>query len=628
MDEMPADGFRHKPIWLLGVAGLLLAQAGLALALFGPNRSWAAVADDRPVTSGRHPLHLYHGLLGAQTFRDRGATTCYDPNFQAGYPKTPVFDGGSRPAELFLVTSPDPGPRAYKTGLFGCVLLVPLAFVLAARGVGLPAGAAVLAGAGGILIGWSAPVQSILDHGDLDLFIAGLAAVVFVGWLVRYARWFGADSWVVLALAAVAGWYAHPVVWLGLFPVVVAYYVTYAPRHGPAWHLGLLGISFAGLAPNMWWLFDWGRYWWLRQPSPSDHIPVPSWEAVLGAPGDYPYLFGTVPGGVAFALVAAAGLLVMWRTLSRGAAGVLIFATLLAVTATRIAASWPRVTAEVPERIAALAAAFLVLPAAFAVWTGLRRARGVATAAAVCALVVVAWADGPNRPMAKAAGLNVEQLRVGFTTDQQRLIGAVVEHTTPAARVLWDDTTDLRAGWNWPALLPVLTGRAYLGGLDHEAGVEHSFCGMRNGVLNGRSLREWTDDDLAKFCHWYNVGWVVCRSAAAAERWGKHPAAEPVARMAEGGQPVVLFKLKRPLSFVLTGTATWEVAGPRRVSLTDVVPDADGGVTLSLHHCEELRAYPSYVKIDSVPDSHDPIKHVRLRLPGPTPRVTIVWEGP
>src|SRR5687767_10958960 len=98
MDEMPADGFRHKPLWLLGVAGLLLAQAGLVLALFGPSRSWAAVADERPVTSGRHPLHLYHGLLGAQAFRDRRATTCYDPAFQAGYPKTPVFDGGCRPA--------------------------------------------------------------------------------------------------------------------------------------------------------------------------------------------------------------------------------------------------------------------------------------------------------------------------------------------------------------------------------------------------------------------------------------------------------------------------------------------------------------------------------------------------
>ena len=105
MDESPTNGFRHRPVWLLGAAGLLLAQAGLALALFGPDRSWAALAGDQPVTSGRHPLHLYHGGLGSATFHDRGATTCYDPSFQAGYPKTPVFDGGCRPAELFLTVA-------------------------------------------------------------------------------------------------------------------------------------------------------------------------------------------------------------------------------------------------------------------------------------------------------------------------------------------------------------------------------------------------------------------------------------------------------------------------------------------------------------------------------------------
>src|SRR5688572_28999291 len=122
MDEMPTDGFRHRPLWLLGVVGLVVAQAGLALSLFGPGHSFAALVDDRPVLSGRHPLHQYHGTLGAAAFRDRGATTCYDPGFQAGYPKTPVFDGGSRPAELFLLAAGgEYRPGAYKTGLLVCL---------------------------------------------------------------------------------------------------------------------------------------------------------------------------------------------------------------------------------------------------------------------------------------------------------------------------------------------------------------------------------------------------------------------------------------------------------------------------------------------------------------------------
>src|SRR5439155_5463567 len=139
------------------------AQAGLALALFGPDRSWAALAGDQPVTSGRNPLHLYHGGLGSATFHARGATTCYGPSFQAGYPKTPVFDGGCRPAELFLaVSGGDYRPESYKAGLFVCLLLIPLAFVVSARGAGLPAGASVLAGAIGSVLGWTWPVRRLI----------------------------------------------------------------------------------------------------------------------------------------------------------------------------------------------------------------------------------------------------------------------------------------------------------------------------------------------------------------------------------------------------------------------------------------------------------------------------------
>src|SRR5947199_391448 len=182
MDGSCARGFRQRPVWLVAVAALVAGQAGLALHLFGGP---AGLTDPRPVVAGRHPLHLYHGALGAETFRQRWATACYDPSFQAGYPKTPVFDAGCRPGEFFLV----------------------------------------------------------------------------------------------LAGTAVVGWYAHPVVWLGLAPVVAVYYLALAPRHGPAWHLGLAGVTAAGMAPNMWWLWDWGKFWWLRQPSVDDIAPLPTWGA-------------------------------------------------------------------------------------------------------------------------------------------------------------------------------------------------------------------------------------------------------------------------------------------------------------------------------------------------------------
>ena len=185
MDDLPNAGFRARPVWLIGAAALVIAQAGLGLALFGTEQRWTAVVDDRPILSGRHPLHLYHGTLGAAAFVSRGVTTCYDPQFQAGYPKTPVFDGGSRPAELFLLLGGGGYcPAAYKLGLFAFILLVPVALVSAARR-GLPVGVAMLSGVGGIVLGWSVPVQRMIVEGQLDVLAAGLASIVFVPWLAR-----------------------------------------------------------------------------------------------------------------------------------------------------------------------------------------------------------------------------------------------------------------------------------------------------------------------------------------------------------------------------------------------------------------------------------------------------------
>jgi hypothetical protein len=632
MDEMPTDGFRHRPIWLVGVAGVVCAQAGLALALFGPGLPF----DDRPVLSGRHPLHLYHGALGAEALRARGATTVYDPNFQAGYPKTPVFDGGCRPAELVLaLAGRGLSPAAYKVGLFACLLLVPLAFVVAGRGAGLPAGAAVLCGAFGVVLGATTPVRRLVEEGEIDFLLAGLAVIVFVCWLARYARFFGIDSWLVLAGVAAGGWYAHPVVWIGLVPIVLGYYLVVAPRQELAWHLGLLGVTAAGVGPNAWWLTDWVRYWWLRQPGPDDTLPVPTWGAILGQPSDYVDLLGTVPWGVPVAVLAGAGLLLMARAGHRGAAALLATTAALAVGFARVLAVWPQAPADVPDRLVPLAAGMLSVPAAYAVWAVLGRGNiaGPAVVAVVGGVVLLGWADGPTRPLAAVARVDGRPLLVGLNHEQLAIVDAVKRHTSPDARVLWDDSPDHAPGWNWTALLPVLTDRPFLGGLDPRADMMYGYCGMHAGGLAGRPLGSWTDTELDHFCRWYNVGWVVCRSPAAADRWAKYPPAKAVAELAENGRPVVLFEIARPRSFVLSGTARWAAATPTGITLTDVTPDEDGWLELSLHEADGLRVYPSYVSRDPTnaakdPTCRDPVKLIRLRLPGPVPRLTLVWDIP
>lgn len=629
----PEFGFRHQPVWLAAVAALVLAQAGLALSLFGPHHPTAALTDDRPILSGRHPLHLYHGTLGAAAYRDHGTTTCYDPAFQAGYPKTPVFDGGSRPAELFLsLAGGGYSPSAYKQGLFGILLLVPVGGVVAARGAGLPPATAVLAGVAAVGLGWSAPARAMIAEGQFDLLASGLAAVVAVPWLARFARTRGIDAWLVLAGTALAGWYFHPLVWAGLLPLVAVYYLVLAPRHGPAWHLALVGVGFVAVVPNLGWLIDWGRYWWLRQPAPGEPVPIPTAEVVLGRWADYPLLFAPLPGGWVGLVGGLVGSLILWRRTDPTAAWLGLVAGGLAVAAARFTEVWPGAVEGTSERLVLLAAGFLLPGVAALAGRVLTvvRATSAAGVVLVLMLLVVGWLDGPGRPLARATGLAAEPFLLGLATWQRELVAVLKQHTTPEARILWDETTDRRPGWNWTALLPLLTDRAYLGGLDPEAGVEHSYCAMCSRQLTGRQLVEWSDADLDAFCRWYNVGWVVARSPEVIARWGRYPPAREAARVHEAGRPVVLYALDRPRSYILSGSARWETATPRRIVLTHVLPGPEGDVQLSLHMLEGLRVSPSYVRLERLPDptGRDPIDHIRLSLPGPVPRVTLTWEAP
>src|SRR3954447_10198891 len=106
-DASIAMGFRRRPLWLVPLVALLVAQAATTLTLFDPDCSTRSLRDERPILNGAHPLHLYHGLLGSRSWREGGFGACYVPAFQAGYPKTPVFDSGSRPGELFLLAGRD-----------------------------------------------------------------------------------------------------------------------------------------------------------------------------------------------------------------------------------------------------------------------------------------------------------------------------------------------------------------------------------------------------------------------------------------------------------------------------------------------------------------------------------------
>jgi len=610
----------------------------MTLGLFGPESPWERLLDDQPILSGRHPLHLYHGYLGAWSFQHTGRFSCYDHAFQAGYPKTPVFDSGSRLAELLLAAcGGEYRPAAYKIGLATASLLVPWLLLLACRGAGLSGPGAVLATAAGLLVWWSEPGRKALEAGDLELLLAALAALAHTGLLLQFDRAPGFGVWLGLLLTGAFGWFAHPLLFPMLLPLLLIYYLSVGVRHARfGWHLALFASETAAIGVNLFWLTDWVSYWWLRSPFPRAsgmlrHRTFQTiWESSLWG--------GTADRDLAVVLLGSAlvGVCVFNQSQRRAAARLLGLGALSLGVLAILGIAWEPLGRVGTAGLLVPALWFAAVPAAHA-WVQSYRLlrhlmRGPWRAALVCGLLL-ATAAAFARDTLTAIGercAHAAPLRIGLGPEQRALVDTLLQHTRAEARILWEERPATRAASRWTALLPLLTKRTFIGGLDPDAGIEHIQAGLIDGMLEGREGRhiaKISDADLLAYCKRYNVGSVVCWSPEAVARFRAWTGAEEVAQVADEGTGY-LFRIRgHTPSLALAGQARLLHADAHHLTFADVVPDLNGLVVLSLHYQPGMRVAPGRVQVEPcVAYAHDPVRFVRLRMASPVARLTLMWE--
>jgi hypothetical protein len=278
---------------------------------------------------------------------------------------------------------------------------------------------------------------------------------------------------------------------------------------------------------------------------------------------------------------------------------------------------------------------FAVLPAVYAAAAlfrlltrclhGTWRAAGVVTAA----LLTAGALTYPQLALLAERCHGAAPLEIGLGPERLELIDTLKSLTSADGRLLWEDEPGSEHDSHWTALLPVLTGRPFVGGLDPDAQLESAHAGLTGEDLCGRPVATWSDAELDDFCRRYNLGWVVCWSPTVVERFRAWSEAEATACLTIAGQSGCLFTVHRPLSFVLKGQARWLTADRQRITLGDVVPDGDE-VVLSLHYQTGMVVTPQRVRLEPQPDTEVPypLPFVRLKLAGPMTRVTLAWPNP
>ncbi len=583
------------------------------------------------MTSGRHAIHLEQGAAGAAAVWASGTECTYDPLCYAGCPHTPVFDPESRPAELFqLAAGGRYSPAAYKTGLALAYWLMPGCLWAAAALLGIGRAARLTAAILAVAVAWSRPAEALIEAGDLCLPLTAVLAVLGLALLARWHERPCPAAWLGLTAVTAVGWAVHPSLWLAFTLLGLGGWAAVARRHRWAWHIGLALAHAAALAVTWPALDGWASDWWVRLPEravvgESVHdliIPDPSaLRAVVSVER------------IACALLflgCAAGGACRWSGGRRCPVAGSALAAAAALALAGVGAMRNGSVPLTPTQFLLVGLWLAVLPAAVAVtrgvvWLTIGGGRRFAGPVVGGGLFLIVAGVVARRPLAlELPEWGPQPLTIGLPADARELEDALGAVTKATARILWED----RAGspdLGWAPLLPRRLGRAFVGGADPDGVLEHSACGLRDGTLVGRPLAAWSDPELDGYCRRYNIGWVMCATAAARVRFANWSAAEPLPpHAAAGGR--YLFAIRRPHSFVLKGRVRQFEADGRRVTLADVVPEG-GEVVLSLHYQAGWRARPAWVRVERELDAYDPIPFVRLRMPGPAGRVTLTWDG-
>jgi hypothetical protein len=639
------------------VAIVLTAHLWLTIELFP---SWQKLVNDEPVVSVDHAIHLYHGYLGAKFLKEHGSSWGYDPYFMAGYPKTPVYDSSSGPAELFqLLAGGTYSPRAYKIGTFSLVALVPFTIALASWGYGMRLAAVLFATTWSVWFWWAGFADTLVRTG-LVAFVWGSAVAVLVPALLL--RWCAVPrfaNWLLLALLASLGIQAHSIFALmAAVPLAAGYaWITLVGctaeldgnrRPGWRWHAATwLALAFALAATCAWWwplikflpLKTASDIFMQHRGDPLDPVPLRIVKLALMY-----YLTADAFVPLLLLLFGMIGL-VRWCVSGRGLQGAMLGSQIAGLALLTFAGSqWQATRNLEPLRFQVPLGLALCLAAGEGVSVvvqGLapRRLWGTKTVKLTWALSVLVLAlaaavtfpslwwtrvglDGKFCPASSwrstANRLHaVQPLAVGLEPEMVELADWIRSNCDGSARILFEDQLRLLENLNpsapesihWTPLLPVLTGREFVGGLYHLAFIPHRRAAFGDWSLAGRNVREWSADELQGLFEQYNIGWAITWSRASplkqgadylmplsTDILGRMPFCEPVAKIRrhttrEDEAEYAIFRVHRTPNYFAKGRGRVVRADFNRIELANIEPD-QGEIVLRYHWQEEFAADP------------------------------------
>jgi hypothetical protein len=619
-------------------AACLLLGAVSVLEVVGWTRLLpSAEGPPRPIAFDDYALQFYYGQLGSRFLREGGVTYGYDPNFMAGYPKSPVYYPSSKPYELslYLFSGCDSG-TVFNWTVFSMLAVLPLLMYAAARNFGASAGERLAVVALSLVPHHLFPMvdfYSIMEAAGMVPFIfASFLSVYVVSLMYRFLSVGGRLGGLALLATAPILYLSHlAAVFISAVPIATIYLARL--RSTPARrHLWLWLVLLTIVAANWHWIEGYAlfsHYADLRdfytKEGREQFAPAGGWLALFRMSVLEPRIVSLAP-----ALFGTIGLYLWWRErqLERLAIFSLQILFLFVVVFHGVQLG---LSALAPGRMTLPLALYLFFPAAHALAAVASKAAGwirhiapseqaaqIAIAVSA-ALVLGAGVISMQGKFLRPYALGRLEEREGFTEHGMALIEWLRDNTDAKGRILHEETnrkSHRYYGSHMPSWIPLYAGREMAGGPAPHALLQHNFLRFIAGTFRGRPLRHIAPDRLASYLSLYNVRWVLAWKPATK----RHLMRLPFATHTGEFDKFTLFRIEIPPSYFLRGSGHVEVDGSR-IHLRDVTPQ-DGRVAIKYHWLETLRTDPPR-SIAPLYMLDDPVPFISIEDP---PREIVIYN--
>jgi len=625
--------FLRKNIHWIILVMIFLLQAGF-VRCYLPGSRWFT---PDPIYTDDYIFHYADALEKTEYLREHGMLFSYNPYMRAGTPCNLFFSVDNNGwALLVYLLSFLPSGLVFKLYFLGALLFIPLILYLSARNFALERTQCILCTALGTLFLQVSVCVDFLYWGSVSYIFSCYFSLLVVSFLYAYVRGRRYRDIILFTLLFSAGLWVHifTVIHVGI-PLVFCFALTFRRLSWKHRALIIAALAVTFLANALWiipymvmlpdFIVSITKHFFYSTASLAE--PLNTYFFFNIKFNEYMNIPFPKSGFVDLLLLVCAVVgTVSWRKEERKILLWLFACSGAALFLLAYYGSFWTVTASLtPLRFVIYMNVLLCFPAAggmLKIYRLFIADRQPAVKLVTCAVLVYLLATVLATPYNHLFIKKDFRLITDVPAPLVELSEWIKENTKPDGRILVEnsdfESSHQYYGTHFPYLLPLLTGREYIGNYSFYATSPDSFSSFACGFLFRTPISEYTPDTAAPYLSLYNVKWVVAWSKKSRLFFASAPKYFTFRKQID---KFYIFETNRAGNFFIKGSGTI-TAEPNRIELQDLKPE-DGEVVISYHWMKYLKAAPD-ITVDKTLLLRDPVGFITLH--DPPERVEIVTD--